>query len=125
MIDELMPLTTIAEPQTLNRAGREVLGEDVRPLRHLLDQSQAALVFEVDGQRALVGVVHHEIEGVAKAGTAGFAARRLHLGDVSTHPGERLGAGRAGLELRQGPSGASVSPVDSRASPEKTGSFAA
>src|SRR5271166_5253851 len=91
----------IAEPQTLDRAGGEVLGEDVRLLHHLLDQCQAALVFEVDGQRALVGVVHHEIGGVAKAGAAGFAARRLHLGDVGAHPGERLGAGRAGLELRQ------------------------
>src|SRR5882762_9655406 len=28
----------IAEPQTLNRAGREVLGEDVRPFHHLLHQ---------------------------------------------------------------------------------------
>src|SRR5271166_5846520 len=91
----------IAEAQTLNRAGREVLGEDVRLLHHLLDQCQTALIFEVDGQRALVGVVHHEIVGVAKAGAAGFAARRLHLGDVGAHPGERLGAGRAGLELRQ------------------------
>jgi hypothetical protein len=45
--------------------------------------------------------VHHEIERVAEAGAAGFAAQRLHLGDVGTHPGERLGAGRAGLELRQ------------------------
>src|SRR5215471_18611799 len=91
----------IAEPQTLNRTWREVLGKNVRLLDHLPDQCQAALVFEVDGQRVLVGVVHHEIEGVAKAGAAGFAARRFHLGDVGTHPGERLGAGRAGLELRQ------------------------
>src|SRR5271166_3360727 len=91
----------VAEPQTLNRSGREVLGEDVRLLDHLLDQCQAALVFEVDGQRALVGVVHHEIVGVAEAGAAGLAARRLHLSDVGTHPGERLSAGRAGLELCQ------------------------
>jgi hypothetical protein len=89
------------EPQTLDRVGREVLGEDVRLLRHLLHQCQAALLFEVDGERALVGVVHHEIEGVAEAGATGFAARRLHIGDVGTHPGERLGASRASLELRQ------------------------
>src|SRR5262249_11361025 len=40
----------IAEPQTLNRAGREVLGEDIRFLHHLLDQCQTALVFEVNGE---------------------------------------------------------------------------
>ena len=91
----------VAEPQPLDRAGREILGEDIGLLHHLLDQRQPALGFQVDGERALVGVVHHEIVGVAEAGAAGLAARRLDLGDVGAHPGERLGAGRAGLELRQ------------------------
>ncbi len=91
----------VAEPQPLDRAGREVLGEDVGLLHHLLDQSQAALGLQVDGERPLVGIVHHEVVGIAEAGAAGLAARRLDLGDVGAHPGERFGAGRARLELRQ------------------------
>jgi len=92
----------VAEPQSLDRAWCEVLGEDISLLHHLLDQRQPALRFQVDGERPLVGVVHHEIVRVAEAGAAGFAALRvLHLGNVGAHPGKRLGARRAGLELRQ------------------------
>ena len=47
----------IAEAQPLDRAGREILGEDIGLLGHVLDQGQAALGFEVDGDRPLVGVV--------------------------------------------------------------------
>src|ERR1700730_14307895 len=91
----------VAEPEPFDRTGREVLGEDIGLLYHLLDQLQAAVGLQIDRQRALVGVVHHEIIRIAKAGAAGLAARRLDLGDVGAHPGKRLGARRAGLELRQ------------------------
>src|SRR5712671_3829715 len=92
----------IAEAQPFNRAGREIFGEDVGLQNHLLDQGQAAFGFEVDSDRPLVGVVHHEIIGVRHASAAGLAALGVfHLDDVGAHPGERLGAGRPRLELGQ------------------------
>src|SRR5207237_6247692 len=38
----------IAEPQPLDRAGREILGEDIGLLHHFLDQIEAALVLQID-----------------------------------------------------------------------------
>ena len=92
----------IAEAQPLDGAGREVLGEDIGFAGHVLDQLQTTFGFEVDGDRFLVGVVRHEIIRVRDAAATGFTALRgLHLDDFGTHPGERLGATRPGLELRQ------------------------
>ena len=97
-----------AEPEPLDRAGSEVLDEYVGLLRHLLDEGKAALGFEVDGDRFLVGVVDHEVIGVCiglGAGAedpAGLAALGIfHLDNLGAEPGERFGAGRTGLELGQ------------------------
>ena len=78
-------------------------------LRHVLDELEPALGFQIDGDRLLVGVEQQEIPGVlALAGrpvrqeAARFAALRvLDLDDLGAEPGQRLGAGRAGLELGQ------------------------
>src|SRR5262252_6104419 len=80
---------------------------------HVLDEIEPALGFQVDGDGFLVGVEQQEIPGVpvlalalaglsAQQGAARFAALRVfHLDDLGTEPGERLGAGWAGLELGQ------------------------
>ena len=73
-----------------------------------LTKRQAALGFEVDRDRFLVGVELEEIERVGAAGRPGeggpaglAAARVLDLDDLGAEPGERLGAGGPRLELRQ------------------------
>ena len=99
----------VAEPQPLDGARREILHHDIGVLRHILDEREAALGFQIDGDGFLVGVEQQEIPGVlAVAGrpmqqeTARLAALRVFdLDDLGAEPGERLGAGRAGLELRQ------------------------
>ncbi len=98
----------ITEPQPLDRSGRHVLDHDVGLLRHVLDERQAALGFEVDGDRFLVGVEFEEIERVravgrpGEGGPTGLAALRvLDLDDLGAEPGERLGAGGSRLELGQ------------------------
>jgi hypothetical protein len=97
-----------AEPQPLDRTRSEVLGKHVGPARHLLDQGEPTLGFEIDRDRFLVGIVDHEVIGVgARLGAgaqyaAGFAAFGIfHLDDLGAKPGEGLRAGRPGLELRQ------------------------
>ena len=100
----------VAEPQPLNGARREILHHDIGALaRHVLDELEPALGFQVDGDGFLVGVEQQEIPGSWSCPdaprndeAAGFAALRVfHLDDLGTEPGERLGAGRAGLELGQ------------------------
>ena len=99
----------VAEPQPLNGARREILHHDVGTLRHVLDELEPVLGLQVDGDGFLVGVEQQEIPGVlalaggpAQREAARFAALRVfHLDDLGTEPGERLGAGRAGLELGQ------------------------
>ena len=95
-----------AEAEPLDRAGGEILAEDVGLLRHLLHQFDAARVLQIDRDRPLVGVVLQEVIGILARLAAGGAARIaelgvLHLHHIGAHPGERLGAGRSGLELRQ------------------------
>ena len=97
-----------AEPQPLDRAGGEVFDEDIGLLGHFFDEGEAALRLEVDGDGLLVGIVDHEIIGVgprlrtAPQYAAWLAALRvLHLDDLGAEPGKRLGAGLAGLELRE------------------------
>ena len=51
----------VAEADALDRAGRHVLDHDVGMARHVLDQSQAALGFEVDRDRFLVRIEFEEI----------------------------------------------------------------
>ena len=103
----------VAEPEPLNGARREILHHDIGAFRHVLDEIEPTLGFEVDGDGFLVGVEQQEIPGVlvlalaraglsAQQGAARFAALRVfHLDDLGTEPGERLGAGWAGLELGQ------------------------
>ncbi len=103
----------VTEPQPLDGAGREILHHDIGTLRHVLDELEPALGFEVDGDGFLVGVEQQEIPGVlvlalaraglpAQQGAARFAALRVfHLDDLGTEPGECLRAGWAGLELGQ------------------------
>ena len=71
-------------------------------LGHVLDQSQTALGFKVDGDRPFVGVVDHEIIRIGHTPAPRLPAIGiLHLDDIRTHPGQRLGAGCSGLELGQ------------------------
>jgi len=87
-----------AEAQPLDRARGKALDKDVGALRHFLDEGEAALGFEVDGDRFLVGVVDHEEIAVGRGFGAGaehppgFTALWVfHLDDLGAEPGERLG----------------------------------
>ena len=99
----------VAEPQPLDGAGREILHHDIGVLRHILDEREPALGFQIDGDGFLVGVEQKEIPRVLDVAgrpmqqeTARLAvARVFNFDDLGAEPGERLGAGRAGLELRQ------------------------
>ena len=97
-----------AEPQPLDRAGREVLDEDIGLLRHRLDELYAARRFQVERHRLLVGIVDHEIVGVgaglgaASENPARLATHRvLDFDDLGAEQGQDFGAGWAGLELRE------------------------
>ena len=97
-----------AEPQPLDRAGREILDKDVGAPRHLLDQREAALGFQIDRDRFLVGVVDHEVIRVragrrpAAERAPGLAGLRIFdFDNLRAEPGQRFGAGRAGFELGQ------------------------
>src|SRR4029453_8928734 len=99
----------VAESQPLNGARREILHHDIGALRHILDELEPALRFQIDSDRFLVGVEQQEIPGVltlagrpVQQEATRFAALRVFsLDDLGTEPGKRLGAGRTGLELRQ------------------------
>ena len=73
----------------------------------VLDKGEAALGFEVDRDRLLVGVELEKIIRVrprppGEVSPAGLAALWvLDLDDLGTEPGERFGAGGTRLELRQ------------------------
>ncbi len=97
-----------AEPQPLDRAGREILDKDVGAPRHLLDQREAPLGFQIDRDRFLVGVVDHEVIRVragrrpAAERAPGLAGLRIFdFDNLRAEPGQRFGAGRAGFELGQ------------------------
>src|ERR1019366_10651959 len=64
-----------AEAKTLDGTRGEVLDHHVGLLRHLLDEFDAAWVFQIDRDRPLVGVVLQKVIGVltglAAGGTAG------------------------------------------------------
>src|SRR5260221_10073563 len=110
----LFPYTTlfrslqhvIAEPKTLDRAGRQVFGEDVGLLDQLLDELDAAFGLEVDRRRFLVGVEDLEIERIAglrigaRNPPARIAALRvLDLDHFGAKPSQGFGTGRARLKL--------------------------
>ena len=87
-----------AETQPLDRARGKTLDKDVGALHHFLDEGDAALGFEVDGDRFLVGVVDHEVIAVGLGPGAGAEHPRgftalwvFDLDDLGAQPGERLG----------------------------------
>src|SRR5271166_1534701 len=102
-----LPDDIIAAAQPLDRAGRHVLDRHIRLLQQVLDDLETARRFEVEGDRLLVGVELVEIPRViiglpgpqSAAGIPGL--RVLDLDHLGAEPGERLGAGGAGLELRK------------------------
>ena len=98
----------VAEPQALDRAGREVLGEHIGFLDQLLDEFDAACGLEIDRRRLLVGIEDLEIEGIGvsrigrrDAPSRIAALRVLDLDDFGPEPGQRLRAGGPRLELGQ------------------------
>src|SRR6266536_2249990 len=103
---ELLHLV-IGKPEPLDGAGREILDADVRLPQQILDEGKPALGFQIGRDRFLVGVEQQEIPGILPGRPAeGFAAgiaeiRVLDLDHFGTEPGQRLGACRPGLELRE------------------------
>src|SRR6516165_357895 len=97
----------IAEAQSLNRAGRHVLDRDIGLFEQLFDDLEPARRFEVERDRFLIRVELVKIPWVvvglpAAQPPAGIAQPRvLDLDHLAAEPGERLGAGRPRLELRE------------------------
>src|SRR5215510_9209552 len=95
-----------AEAQPLHEARGEVLDDHVRLLRHLQKQRAAVGLLEIDGHAPLVGVEEEEEHRVETGylwpvATRLLAPDGLDLDDVGAEPAQELGAGGAGLELRQ------------------------
>src|SRR5262249_15322279 len=94
------------EAQALHEPGREVLDDDVGALDHLEKELLAFGLLQIDGDAALVGVEHEEEHRVEARNFGAIAprllaARRLDLDHVGPEPAQELGAGGAGLELRE------------------------
>ncbi len=97
----------VAQAQALDGPGREILHENVGLARQLLDDLEPARGFQIEGNRALVGVVVQEIGIVpvrlrgARPAPGVAAVRILDLHHIGAEPRQDLRAGRAGLELRK------------------------
>src|SRR5690606_28577862 len=97
----------VVEAQTLDHPGGIVLYEDIRIADKRTQDLFAPLVLQVERHAALIRVKVNEVEGVGVLPVGGGAPSllaadgRLDLDDVGAEPGEHLGAGRAGLELRE------------------------
>src|SRR5262249_48304027 len=95
----------VAEPQSLDRAGRHVLDGDVGRFDQGTNDLEPARRLQVQGHRLFVGVELVEVPGVVvgfaglqpAAGITGVA--RLDLHHFGAKPGEGFRAGRPGLEL--------------------------
>ena len=93
------------EAHAVQRAGGEILDEDVTRLDEPVDDLLALRVLRVDGDRALVVIQHREVEAVGVGHVAQLAARRvtlarlLDLDHVGAEPGQQLRAGRTGLHV--------------------------
>ena len=89
----------------VQRAGAEVLHHHVGLLDQLLQHFLAFLLLRVQGQGALVGVEHREVQRVGIGDVAQLAAGdvagagALDLDHVRAEPGQHLGAGRTGLDV--------------------------
>ena len=97
----------IVEAQAGEGARRHVLDQDVGLGDHPPEQRLALLALEIAGNAALVEIVVDEIVRIGVGTIAGAPAPRLaaigllHLDDVGPEPGQRLGARRSRLELRE------------------------
>ena len=95
----------VAEAEPLDRAGREVLHAHIGLAQHVLHQRQPARRLQVERDRLLVRVEHVEVVRiVVRLAGPQPPSRIAHLRVLDLHhfgaePGERLGAGRSGLEL--------------------------
>ncbi len=95
------------EPHAVERARREILHQHVAFLHQPIEDFLALRVFAVDRDRALRAIEHGEIETVGAFHVAQLAARDVadarpfHLDHVGAHEGEKLGAGRPRLHMRE------------------------
>ena len=92
---------------TVQCAGAEVLDQHVAFFNQLFQNSLAFRFFGVQRQRTLVAVEHGEVQGIDVGNVTQLAARHvagtgaLDLDDVGAKPCQQLGAGRAGLHVRE------------------------
>src|SRR5262249_1661848 len=95
----------VGEAEPVNYAGREILGKDVRLSDEIAQQLLAALALEIQRNRFLVRIEHHEVVAVRilairrRAASLLSANRVLDLDDLGAKPGERLSDGGTRLEL--------------------------
>ena len=94
-----------AETHAVERPGGEVLDQHVAGLDQAFQHDLALLVLGIQGDRALVGVQHGEIERIHVRYVAQLAAGDIadsgpfHLDHVSPEPSQKLGAGGARLDM--------------------------
>ena len=94
------------KPEPVHDARAEVLDQDVGAVDELAEDLLALVGLHVEGERPLVAVQHREVEAVhvrqvAQLGAGDVPAPGLlDLDHVSSHPGQELGADRAGLHVR-------------------------
>src|SRR5258706_47552 len=97
----------VGEAEPFNYARREILGKDVSLSDEIAQQLLAALALEIQRNRFLVRIEHHEVVAVRilpirrRAASLLSADRVLDLDDLGAEPGERLGDGGTRLELRE------------------------
>jgi hypothetical protein len=94
-----------ADAETVHDPGREILQQDVAALDHAEQQRAAALMLQVQSDRALVGVQHRDRKGRALARrrppTQRLALRRLDLDHVGPRLGHQQGRVRALIHLAE------------------------
>ena len=79
----------VTEPQTLERAGTEVLDHDVRRAREAAGQIDSGGVLQIEANAPLVAVVHRKIAGARTLERArAVAADRLHAGHLRAQVGQ-------------------------------------
>src|SRR5262249_6159216 len=94
----------VGEAGPFNYARREILGKDVSLSDEIAQQFLAALALEIQRNRFLVRIEHHEVVAVCilpirrRAASMLSANRVLDLNDLGAEPGERLGDGGARID---------------------------